>query len=275
MKLVFFKSYNFLEDIFKEEDLQKSLKVHSYPVGTVRSWGGQKYIKTKAGGSSIGGNWRPLKHKELVEKGKKHQKEIEKKPYIIGEKKQAEKQKKEERRIEKETTKTEYKKSKRKGYQFKINKMDWKDVEKLKEDRAYQNDFIKDNQAFIHDSYKYASKGLEFAEKKQSASLKKLSVKEFLRLRKIKSNVQRILLIGYYLEKHNGEASFNSKDLQSAFRGAKEPLPTNMNAFINQNIKNGHIMEEPEKKDNKKAFVLTNTGEEYDENILNNKNKGK
>ena len=95
---------------------------------------------------------------------------------------------------------------------------------------------------------------------------KKLSVKEFLRSKKPTSDVKKILAIGYYLEKYEGMSLFNVNDVNNGFRAGKEPIPSNTQAFINQNIKNGHIMECPEKKDKKKAYVLTNSGEEYVEN---------
>lgn len=100
---------------------------------------------------------------------------------------------------------------------------------------------------------------------------KEISVKEYLRTLSIKSLVHKLLSLGYYLERYKKLESFNSDDLKKAFVSAKEPLPSNINAFINQNIKNGHIMEVSEKKDKKKAFVLTNTGEEFVENEMSNK----
>lgn len=52
------------------------------------------------------------------------------------------------------------------------------------------------------------------------------------------------------------------KDIESGFRAAKEPLPKNINDNINKNISKGHMMEAEQKKDNKLAWVLTNTGEQ-------------
>jgi len=108
-------------------------------------------------------------------------------------------------------------------------------------------------------------------EKRKERKEKKLSVKEFLRSKKPTSDVQKTLSIGYYLENHEQLASFNADDLRSAFRAAKEQLPSNINAFINQNIKNGHIMEASEKKDKKKAYVLTASGERFVENGFKSK----
>jgi hypothetical protein len=102
---------------------------------------------------------------------------------------------------------------------------------------------------------------------------KKLSIKELLRSKRPKTDVQKVLAIGYYLEKHEGMLSFNVNDVNDGFSSAKEPEPSNTQAFINQNIKNGHIMGIKEKKDKKKAYVLTNSGEEFVENDFNRKEK--
>lgn len=97
-------------------------------------------------------------------------------------------------------------------------------------------------------------------------STKKLSVKEFILLKKPSSDVQKSLAIAYYLEKNEDMRSFNVEDLAHYFQLAKEPTPENLNDKINMNIKKGHIMEANEKKDNKKAWVITNTGEQFVDN---------
>lgn len=92
---------------------------------------------------------------------------------------------------------------------------------------------------------------------------KKLSVKEFLLSLKTDGDVQKTLAIGYYLENYKELRIFNRKDLESAFREAKEGIPSNTNDKVNQSIKKGHMMEADEKKDNLKAWSLTNTGEKF------------
>lgn len=95
---------------------------------------------------------------------------------------------------------------------------------------------------------------------------KKLAVKEFILLKKPSGDVQKTLAIAYYLEKNEGMESFNVEDLAHYFQLAKEPTPQNLNDKINMNIKKGHVMEAREKKENKKAWCLTSTGEKYLEN---------
>lgn len=95
---------------------------------------------------------------------------------------------------------------------------------------------------------------------------KELSIKEFILLKKPKGDVQRTLAVGYYLEKYENLSLFNVKDLEKGFRSAKERVPGNINDKAYQNIKRGYMMEAEEKKDDLKAWVLTNSGERYVEN---------
>lgn len=104
--------------------------------------------------------------------------------------------------------------------------------------------------------------------KKTQVEGKKLSVKEFLLTKKPTDDVQRTLVIGYYLEHFESMESYNVRDLANGFRSAKEPPPLNINDKVNMNIRKGHMMDAKEKKDKSKAWVLTNTGEKFVEEGL-------
>jgi len=105
--------------------------------------------------------------------------------------------------------------------------------------------------------------------KKVVQSKKELSLGEFLIEKKPSDDVKRTLAIGYFLEKFKKFASFNADDLLSAYEKAKEKKPLNINDKVNMNIKNGHMDEVSEKKDNKKAWHVTNSGAKLVENELN------
>jgi hypothetical protein len=90
---------------------------------------------------------------------------------------------------------------------------------------------------------------------------KKLPIKEFILQKHPERDVDKTLVIGYYLEHYKNVSSFNVKDLEIGFREAKEPLPKNINDTVNKNMEKGYMMEAEEKKDGLKAWVLTNTGE--------------
>jgi hypothetical protein len=93
------------------------------------------------------------------------------------------------------------------------------------------------------------------------SKVKKLAAKEFLMRTPARSDVQKVLTLGYFLEYVEGMTSFNVSDLEAAFRAAKEKLPTNINDAVNKNIAQGFLMEAEAKKDSRKAWYLTSTGE--------------
>jgi hypothetical protein len=92
---------------------------------------------------------------------------------------------------------------------------------------------------------------------------KKISIKEFILSKKPKNDVQKTLAGGYYLEKYENFSSFNVKDLKKVFIAAREKVPKNIGDKVQLNIKKGHMVESKEKKDNLKAWILTNSGEKY------------
>jgi len=114
---------------------------------------------------------------------------------------------------------------------------------------------------------------LEGLPRKVDNKEKEISLKEFILTKKPEDDVQKTLVIGYYLEHFSGEESFNVKDLSEGFRSAREPVPSNINDKVNLNIAKGHIMDAREKKDNRKAWVLTNTGDNFVKDGLKPKGK--
>lgn len=100
------------------------------------------------------------------------------------------------------------------------------------------------------------------------APSKKLSAKEFLINKNAGSELQKVVALAFYLERYEGLTSFNVSDLEAAFRSAREKLPKNMNDAVNKNITRGFLMEAGEKKDSKKAWNLTSTGERHVENEM-------
>ncbi len=92
---------------------------------------------------------------------------------------------------------------------------------------------------------------------------KKISIKEFLMTKKLDDDVKRTLAVSYFIEHFENVRPFNTDDLKKAFRLAKIALPANVNDKINMNIRAGRIMEAEEKKESKKAWELTATGEKF------------
>lgn len=86
------------------------------------------------------------------------------------------------------------------------------------------------------------------------------SLNEVLKQKSPTSDVQRLLVVGHFLQ-HQGMESFNLNDLTAAFARAKIAAPTNPNDAVNKNIRKGFIEEVPGKKDGLKAWHLTRSGE--------------
>jgi len=96
---------------------------------------------------------------------------------------------------------------------------------------------------------------------KPKVEKKKLSVKEFILQKQPADDIQKTLVLGYYLEHYENVSPFNVKDLERLFRESKEIVPGNINDKVNKNIDKGFIMEAKEKKDKRKSWTLTATGE--------------
>jgi len=101
---------------------------------------------------------------------------------------------------------------------------------------------------------------------KPEVGRKEVAIKELILAKKPKNDVQKALAIGYYLEKYQGLSCFNVRDLEDGFRGAKEKVPQNVSDKVQINVRKGHMMETKGKKNDLKAYVLTNSGEKFVEN---------
>jgi hypothetical protein len=113
----------------------------------------------------------------------------------------------------------------------------------------------------IQDHEKRISELEKLLQAKPDSVSKKISIKEFVLTKNATDDQRRTLTIGYFLEKYGGNTSFNITDINKGFRDARIKPPQNINDKVNKNIAKGYMMEAVEEKDNKKAWVLTSTGE--------------
>jgi hypothetical protein len=95
---------------------------------------------------------------------------------------------------------------------------------------------------------------------------KPISIKEFILTKHPSKDVQKTLAIAYFLEKYENMQFFNVTDIEEGYRKAKESIPKNISDKIYMCNSSGYMMEAKEKKNGKKAWCLTNTGEGYVEN---------
>ncbi len=89
------------------------------------------------------------------------------------------------------------------------------------------------------------------------------SIRQFMVEKSPTDDVQRSLVIGYYLEKQSGLASFNAKDIEKGFLVSREKVPGNVADKILKNVWKGHMMQVKDDKDSLKAYVLTNAGTKF------------
>ena len=96
---------------------------------------------------------------------------------------------------------------------------------------------------------------------------KGLSAAQFFKKVSPKTDLDRVLAAGYFLEKFKNQDSFTASEITDTVRGAKIPPPRNTSDSINKNIKKGYIMPSGD-KEGKMAFVLTSDGEETIDELL-------
>ena len=97
---------------------------------------------------------------------------------------------------------------------------------------------------------------------------KGMSVAQFFKKVSPRTDLDRALAAGYFLEKFKSQDSFTASEVKDTIRGAKISPPPNPSDSINKNIKKGYIMPSGD-KEGKMAFVLTSDGEETIAQLLN------
>jgi hypothetical protein len=97
---------------------------------------------------------------------------------------------------------------------------------------------------------------------------KEMSVAQFFKKISPKTDIDRVLAAGFFLEKFKNQDGFTASEISDTVRGAKIPPPSNTNDSINKNIKKGYMMPSGD-KEGKMAFVLTSDGEETIVELLN------
>jgi hypothetical protein len=95
---------------------------------------------------------------------------------------------------------------------------------------------------------------------------KKTSPAEFLRKSGAKNQMDRALLLGYYLERTESASNFTSTELAQTGRDAKLPF-TNPSDLVAKLTARGLMMSAGD-KEGQRAYALTASGETYVETLL-------
>lgn len=102
---------------------------------------------------------------------------------------------------------------------------------------------------------------LESNRRAQGVSTKPVAIREFMQSQGPRSDLQKTLVIAYFLEAFEGTVPFTVDDLRDAYSRARESGPRNLNDSVNKNIRKGLLMEARERKGKLKAWVVTSSGE--------------
>ena len=81
------------------------------------------------------------------------------------------------------------------------------------------------------------------------------------------TEIDKVAIAGFFLERFGGSASYTVEDLRNCLVAAKVPLPKNTNLAITQAVQKGLMMEIPSQSASRKSWALTQTGELYVENM--------
>lgn len=94
--------------------------------------------------------------------------------------------------------------------------------------------------------------------KSSQVQVVRLSLREYLNEVGANSYPEKIASIGYYLEAHEGAASFSKDDIKSRFRTAGEAAPANFHRDFSSAVSSGWIAEDVA---NGGRFYVTHTGQ--------------
>lgn len=95
-----------------------------------------------------------------------------------------------------------------------------------------------------------------------SGRAKPYSAPEFFAATSWRTERDKIVLAGSFLERYGGVENFNVSDIRTCLVSAKIPLPKNLPLSILKTVQRGWLMEVPEGKNDMKAYTLTQTGEQ-------------
>ena len=95
------------------------------------------------------------------------------------------------------------------------------------------------------------------------------SLREFLTEIAPNTNNERITTIGMYLHEYRSKETFSKDDIESGFRSAREPVPSNLHRDLGRAVENGWIADAGEKG----RYHITNTGVKAVENCFGRQRK--
>lgn len=108
-----------------------------------------------------------------------------------------------------------------------------------------------------------------FQTKPITVPVKKESLREFLDKLNPKTDIDKVLLIGYYKEVIQELGSFSRLEVAKGYQEAREKLPTNITDLLSKNVAKAFIMPIDKGEGKVQMFALTNTGIKHIKERLN------
>ncbi|MCJ0618160.1 hypothetical protein JZX76_01040 [Haloarcula hispanica] len=104
------------------------------------------------------------------------------------------------------------------------------------------------------------------------SSGKSKSLQEFYKLANDPTKRDSALIVGWYLEYHEGQDNFTKPEVEERATDAKISLGANVSRDLSNQVKDSYL-EKVDERDGQDAYHLTLTGEEYVESELLNKSE--
>lgn len=87
-----------------------------------------------------------------------------------------------------------------------------------------------------------------------------ISPTEFLNSKKPNTQQDLALCLAYYEEKYKTAKDFSSEDINTYFKTARIPVPSNSSMIINVLVQKGYLMDSPKSDTIPKRYIITNSG---------------
>lgn len=100
----------------------------------------------------------------------------------------------------------------------------------------------------------------------QEPGEKSVALAEFKQNFETNTYTDKATVVSRYLEKHEGMEGYTAEDIESAFKKCKWKKPANISDIVSKASNRGLFMEVGE-QDGRKKWLLTETGEEYVEDL--------
>lgn len=93
-------------------------------------------------------------------------------------------------------------------------------------------------------------------------AIPKMHITEVLASKNLKSHMDKVEAIAWHFLRQ-GEDSVTAKDIFDAYARARLQRPKNLTDVVNQSVRRGHLADSAGKKNDRKAWSITPTGERY------------